>query len=134
MIAFHCSFSLFGHVAVLFIRSLFLLLFVICFFVYDCISLQFVYFVIFWVCCCLSYSSVVCFIHAIERIAFHCFYCTWVFCFGYALVFFIPLWFVLFTQSNELHFIVVFVICFVLFWVSCCLPNLSTVPFIYQFQ
>ena len=61
--------------------------FVICLFVYDCISLWLVYFVIFWVCCCLSYSSMVCFIYPIKTIAFCCICCTWVFSFSHAVVF-----------------------------------------------
>ena len=62
-------------------------IFVIRLFVYDCISLWFVYFVIFWVCCCLSYSSMVCFIYPIKTIAFCCICCTWVFSFRHAVVF-----------------------------------------------
>ena len=119
-----------GHAAVFFIHPLFLLLFVICFFVYDCVLLWFLYSVICWACCCLSSSSMVHFIYLIKRVAFHCVFVLG-FSFGHAVVFFIPLWFILFTQSNELHFVAVFVVCFVSFWVSSCLPSSSTVPFIY---
>ena len=80
MIVFHCIFS-FGCAAVFLICLLFLLLFVICFFVYDCISSWFVYFVIFWASCCLSYSSMVHFVYPIRRIVFCCIFCTWVFSF-----------------------------------------------------
>ena len=69
MIAFHCSFFLLGML-LFFICSLSLLLFVVSLFVYDCVSLWFLYFVIFWACCCLSYSSMVHFIYPMERIAF----------------------------------------------------------------
>ena len=110
--------------------SLFLLLFVICcLFVYDCISLWFVYF-----CYLFGAQMSFLFLHGL----FHLYpikrncvllyvFCTWVSSFGHAVVFFIPLWFVLFTQSNELCFIVVFVICFVLFWASSCLPYSSLI-------
>ena len=123
MSAFHCSFFLLGMVLSFLFIHCSLCFCHCCLFVYDCVSL--------WLaCCCLSFSSMVCFIYPIKTVAFCGICCTWVFFFGCAVVFFIPLLFILFTQSNELHFIVVFnLFCFVL--ASSSIPYSSTVPFVY---
>ena len=124
----------FEHAAVSFIHLLFLFLFVICLFVYDCI--WFVYFL-------LSFGHAVVFLIPPWFVLFIqskelCFIAFFVLGFSLSgmllsFLFLHVTWFISCTQSHFIN-VAVFVICFVLFWASSCLPYLSTVHFIYQFQ